>query len=770
MAEVTGTIGNEYVELNNAATEATLRLLLQSNLAANKQSIDNIKNLAQRSGLDPATVAAANQGMRQTSEATNRLKSSWAGLNSGADTLTETFRDVDATLGKLINGTAEASDLLSHFAKMGGVVGLLGLAFQRAAQFQEKNLEVYQKISSAGINFTGSLTDMRMAASNAYLTLEQFGNLIKANSEAFAMMGGTADQGARAFLKFSNSLLNSKEGDQLRALGYTSEQVNQSMVSYIAMTGGRNKQEMQDTKALSSAAVEYMTQLDSLAQITGKSRESQEAALKEEAANQAYQAYLLTLDGEGKKKANAALAIALATGGKGAAQALQSQLLGLPPMTKAAQEFTAIAPRMAAANNEMAATVKDAGKYVADTNKAGDKLRVAATQTSKDLGDTGKAVIMGGGTFSGTMSTIQGITNRNAQQNIQNEADAEKQRQDIAEQQKIRQASEADAAAKTQQAVFKLGNELLESLLPAIRFLTNIINPLIGFLLEFTQELKNSPNALKALGVAIVALMASMAIRKTAAVARGAAGAGTSLASMAGLTGVLGTKSNPMFVTIVDDLVGGGRRGGRAPGGGGRAPGSSALKAAGSALKVGGVVGGLASAGMLYSDLSDIEDQQTAGTITAEEAKTAKGGAVGSAGGGLAGGLAGAAAGAAVGSIVPVVGTIIGGLVGGAIGAFGGSSLGKMAGESLTSTPKVPPSPTALPPISDETLKKMKEITLPVTGTPSAVNNKESILGQLDILNKQTAEVLRYLKETAEYTKRNYNATRDLSGNLFPSP
>ena len=36
MADVTGRIGNEEVELNNAATEATLRLLLQATLSANK--------------------------------------------------------------------------------------------------------------------------------------------------------------------------------------------------------------------------------------------------------------------------------------------------------------------------------------------------------------------------------------------------------------------------------------------------------------------------------------------------------------------------------------------------------------------------------------------------------------------------------------------------------------------------------------------------------------------------------------------------------------
>ena len=56
MAEVTGRIGDQDVALNNAATEATLKLLLQATLNANKQSLSTIQNLAQKSGLSPQAV------------------------------------------------------------------------------------------------------------------------------------------------------------------------------------------------------------------------------------------------------------------------------------------------------------------------------------------------------------------------------------------------------------------------------------------------------------------------------------------------------------------------------------------------------------------------------------------------------------------------------------------------------------------------------------------------------------------------------------------
>lgn len=123
---------------------------------------------------------------------------------------------------------------------------------------------------------------------------------------------------------------------------------------------------------------------------------------------------------------------------------------------------------------------------------------------------------------------------------------------------------------------------------------------------------------------------------------------------------------------------------------GGKAPGKMAGRLAtlgkfGGPLAAAVTVGTSAYEG--YSDYQTANEQLAAGTITQEEAKTAKGGAVGKGAGGAVGGLAGAAtgalAGAALGSIVPVVGTVIGGLIGGALGAWGGSEVGKAGGEYI---------------------------------------------------------------------------------------
>ena len=798
MADVTGSIGNEHVELNNAATEATLKLLLQATLAANKQSLASIQQLAQSSGLNPQAVAAANQGLQQTGTSGSKVGRTFEALGFAAGALSGVFKESVDLSKKLASGTAEASDVLSSFAKVGGVAGTIINGFRELAQAQEKYLQTYQTLSSAGINFGGSLTNMRMAASNMYTTLDGFASLMKNNSEAFAKMGGTADQGAQAFVNVATELQKSEVGRDLRALGYTSDQASQGLASYIAMTGGRNAQEMKDTKGLAAAAGEYMTQLDELAQITGKSREQQEQALKEESANQAYQAYLLTLDEEGKKKANAAMAEAMATGGKGAAQALQSQLLGLPPMTKAAQEFTAVAPRMAEANNKMAATVSDTSKSLGDVKRAGDEMRVAANKTKDDYGTAGKALIMGGGTLSNIFSTIYGTANRNEQQGIRTAADAARQREEIAKSQKARMESEAADAASAQTALRELGNTIMAAFLPIMKALFPVINSVIrgfaeivGPMFKFIGLLTGSETVMTGLKYVVTGLVAALLAYKayqlaknitagTSGIMKGIGGAaqgavqgfrtGGVRGAIGGLVGGAfgsgvgkpdGSATNPYYVIVVpgpgglaNALPGAGGGPGGAGGAAGRAAGGLgrfAGLAKGLAGGVGGILGGLAlNAASDYAKEKGME-KTGAGLDIASKAASFAG------------------TGAMLGSVVPGLGTVVGGglgaLAGGAYGLY--QNFGTLFGNKKPEgKPMTDAAENFKATMNTEEMKKQL--------SQSELDNKKSEKSPMEVmqteiqaLNKNIAEMLKYTKDMTENTKRTMDGIGKLNPNLF---
>jgi hypothetical protein len=680
-----------------------------------------VGSTAGAAGVNAAAVEAAKASTKAQNE-----------LAEKAINLKKTFSELAAGMmqlgGKLLDGTDKSSDLFSAFERLPGVAGMVASGFAKVARFQEENLGAYQKITDAGVSFGGSLTDMRTAAASTYMTLEQFSGLMKRNSETFAKLGGTVDQGARAFVGLSNSLIKSETGDNLRALGFTTEQVNQGLAGYLAVTGGRNQKEMQNTAAMTKGAGEYLTQLDALAAITGKSREEQEKALKEASANSAYEAMMQGLDEEGKKKATIAMQNALATGGKAGADLLKSQMLGLPPMTEAAQKLQAMGPSVAAGIKQMGDAVTDTGKSMKDVEKGRAAAQVGA---SKDADRLGKSTLAAMSFMSGpdaqTAQALQRADNVNRQQGIKTQADAEAQMKSITEEQKKRKESEAADAVQAQKAMQELSQTLLSALLPVIKIITPVINAFAQVITMIAKQFEKLHGGLQLAVLAIIAYVAAQKLMTAQSAAKSALG----------------------------DIGGGGGGGGKTGGGLKGAMGSASKFA-----KLGGAAGALIGGASLYSSFGDINDKVKSGKMTEEEASKEKAGAVGETGGGMAGGIAGAAAGAAIGSVVPVIGTIIGGLIGGALGSYGGSSLGKSAADALTGQKKAADGLMVNTPTSILAGEAGPEIVAPT-------RHFENLQNELQTLNKQTAEMLRYLKETAEYTRNSNDSIKNLGGDLF---
>jgi hypothetical protein len=750
MAEVTGVIGNEYVELNNAATEATLKALLLA-VSGSEQKMRQLMEAAGKAGLDSKAILAANEAVKAQTDSSRKLAEAQAEyeeqVKNSARLTVDRFSTLNNSILSLMNGSMQASGAFALLtSNLKGPWALLAAGATKLIAIQEENFATYQKLSASGVNFAGNLTQMRMAATDSYLTLDQFSKVMKENSESFARMGGTANEGAIAFSKVNKELIQGEAGQKLMALGYTAEDVSSGLANYIAMTGGRNAQEMKDTKALSGAAAEYLNELDNLAQITGKSREQQEGALKEANKNEAWQAYMMTLDEKGREKANMALLEANAKGGKGAADALQSQLLGLPPMTKAAQEFTAIAPRMAAENNKMAAAVNDASKGVNDVKRASDGLGVAAVQTKKDLGDTAKAIIMGGGSFSSTMGSILGTANRTTQQGIKTVEDAEKQRQTIDATRKEREQSQANDMAKAWGGFKQLGAELWDVFSPLISAVTIVANILgraagiIGSVIKgfnaFFDYLGTFGTILKGLTVITLAYFAAKKIADAQELIKSKAG---DIIKNRGLSAAtpLFTKDVSAGGSSIADAIAGKNKG------------TAGSKTGGMGKMLGGLKGG--AAGILGGAALDLASEKLKDS---GYNKLAAGADIGSSA------LSGAGTGAMIGSIIPGLGTAIGGAIGGAIGAGIGIYKNMGSGEPGKDKPKMADGGIVTTPTAVTAGEAGPEAIIPLA-------KFEKLQTELQTLNTTMREVLRYMRDTADNTKKTHDATKSLNGNMF---
>ena len=816
MVDVTGRIGSEQVELNNAATEATLRLLLTATLSANKQNHDDIAKMAKQAGLDPASVAAANDNLDKVAATGKKTEGVFYTLGVGTGVAVEGFKKLDTALSPLISqllsGTDKASSVFTELGKFSGPLSGVFNGFARLAKFQEDGLESYQKMSGAGVAFGGSLTDMRTAAASTYMTLDQFTNVMKNNSEAFAKMGGTAEQGAKAFTNLSSSLQKSEAGSELRALGYTSEQVNEGLAQYLTNTGARTKQEMQNTTAITKGAGEYLTQLDGLAAITGKSREEQEKSLKQANANAAYEQMKMGMTEEQRSAYDKGLAEMSAKFGKAGEELFKSQAMGLPPMTEAAQKLQALAPEVAAASQGMADVGKRGGT-AAETFKLSAQASEGSVKAAERYTQVAGALSFSTDSTSQAMMGLTKESTRARAAGAETTEKAQQQQREVAEEQKKRKESEAKAAVDTQKAVQELGQTVLAALLPAIKLLTPIMNTVVsvfGAIVKAMNEYKTVTIALAAAAAAYLVIQKTQQILDAVKAAKSAGGRGPLgglgvLGALAGgkVAGPLGSSpDNPMWVKIVgggggglEDLLDGGKKGKPTakPAGGkgvpanraarlakvaeGRAAQAASAGGAGKAasamkgLKGAGVVGALAGIVSAGSDIIDINAKLKAGEISKEEASKQKGGVAGEAAGGAAGGWGGAAAGAALGTmLLPGIGTIVGGLIGGAMGAYGGGMAGKAVGEGVMGPGDTPKTSAPKPKLADGGIvSKPTNVLAGESGAEviAPVKYFENLQSELQTLNKQTVDMLRYLRETAEYTRSTADATKQLGGDLF---
>ena len=799
MADVTGTIGSESVVLNNAATEATLRLLLQATLNANKQSLGAIQQLAQSSGLSPQTVQAASQGLTSTGQAGRAAGQQLQGLNTSLINTGKIFGNLDDILKKATAGSLQSSDVAAALAQIPGPAGMVANVFQRIAEFQEANMRTYQQISSVGANFAGSLTGMRYAAAGTMMTLEQFGTMVTKNADILALMGGGVEAGTKAFTQLSKQLLTGDTGRQLMAMGYTTEQVNQGLLNYVGMIGGVTGAELKNvavTKQLTESAGEYLGHLDGLARLTGQSREQQQKELAEAQKNAAFQAYMQTLSKEEQLKAQKGMASAMALGGKGAVDAFQSKLMGIAP-DKAGAMFIATADKTAKVVDDMADMVKDGNAKSSDINKKTAEGMRAAQQDFAKYGREGLyAILRQGGPVADALQRV-GITANSAALKTDEEIEAALKKAEL-------DKTEADNMAQTNanlkqlgEAVIGIVSPIVSLLTPAFSILSGIVSSVATFIDSFPDPLKKFASIVTLAGVALMAYLAIMK-KQTAAAAVGSVlpsgGGGVPGMGNAGATGAgIGN-----FLQGLGSGVGSIMKG--------LATGLQSFNNpaillgatifGGSVAAIIATIGaGIAAAswimGKALPTLSEGIDSFARidgdRLVTTAKGITALGGAL----------VAFSAAGALAG-----VGNVFSNIIGGITKFFGGDDITtKISNMVAKFTPLAPQLSVLGPSIQSlgtglldfskainsiditkaekvrellanySATEALKTVTNTTEGTPSPATSggTETLSASFDSLNKTLTEILKYTKEMTDNTKRTMEGVKSLNPNLFPS-
>jgi len=595
-------------------------------------------------------VNTANQG------GANALKS-FGAATAGAGGKVGRFGIAASIAGEALSAVSNG---LSELAKAG-----IGFMISQTKSL----INSFNSMAGSGAVFAGGMMGMIRTAQTAGMTLEQFSKAVTSNTDALTKTGlGLTEASKRMAGAMQAGGRAARDG--MFALGMSMEEQAGAYADTMALLAGPSGQLKSSNQAVAQETQEYAKNLKLISSITGQDAKAKMDKLRQDNDTLAFNSYLNGLSEKERLRTQEAMAMM----SQEDQRAFREKVLYGDVISKDLAASRAVNTAIAKNQDEQyAASQRHAltAKFVADgyQRNAQDML-AQSNELGKSIGLAREGV---GAEVSQTTNAVT--------QYAQRFRNAEEAARVMEEQQRKAAAGQGGAEitlqAQQQEAALKMQALAVENLGLFSTALQQAYEAAMASVEALAKFAKGIPGESMWTKMAMAALPGILAGVLPAILSKVFGGAGGARGS---------TPLNPMFV---EDVTGSGGGGGGGRGRKGKAKPGTKAKLPKGRLPGLGIVSAISGAAFLASDLSDISAQEKAGTLTQQEAKEAKGGAVGSATIGAAGAWGGAEAGAALGTIIfPGVGTVIGGLLGGALGYWAGSNVGEELGKNIAKDPK----------------------------------------------------------------------------------
>ena len=286
-------------------------------------------------------------------------------------------------------------------------------SFSKAKEAVLETQDMYHSLSKAGMSFSGDLFAMGNAAVGMRMSTKELeDSFLNFQKDGILKgFGSNVTESAEKLAKASKHFFdnNTLAADGLRAMGYTTKDINE----VIAMQGITLRGKFKDDQEMASVAAENAAKLgiemDGLAKLTGKSRQEQVEMMKKQQADMQFEAAIrlktqgMSAEEAAKFEANARQQLKDATI-LGQGQMFKEIFATGQIMTKEAATQAAMNREQAQAATNMAKTAADKTLDSAERERKGIEARnqLAAAATA-DLNNTTKlqAATLGeaGGTY-----------------------------------------------------------------------------------------------------------------------------------------------------------------------------------------------------------------------------------------------------------------------------------------------------------------------------------------------------------------------------------
>lgn len=229
----------------------------------------------------------------------SRAIQGWTNALGGAVSGTAQFA------GALISGSNKLSEFtgsVSTFARALPIPGIETLAsgLDGTAKLLDEINAGYKGLSRAGFSLRGSLTGTALAASDAGMSVAEFGKFAESNAKSLRLLGGTGGRASAMLAQMSREFSNSTENyvKGLSAIGFSNEEINETLVNFATINRAQFIENVKTGTSQNASAMRFAVAMDRMATLTNQSRKELQKKMEEDRRQGRVQAFLATLNAE----------------------------------------------------------------------------------------------------------------------------------------------------------------------------------------------------------------------------------------------------------------------------------------------------------------------------------------------------------------------------------------------------------------------------------------------------------------------------------------
>ena len=180
------------------------------------------------------------------------------------------------------------SDALKNVPFVGGAIDELGKSL-------DYNIGNFRQLASVGADFGQSLVQMRLAARDAVLPLKEFTDFVGTESQLFAGLFGSVNQGTIAISQLARGIREDLI-ETFAGLGITTSEYLDYLGTYLDLSRVQGRQETLDRNTVTAGISNYVRSLDRVTKLTGIQRDELNKQIRAQKSDAVLQTFLQRLE------------------------------------------------------------------------------------------------------------------------------------------------------------------------------------------------------------------------------------------------------------------------------------------------------------------------------------------------------------------------------------------------------------------------------------------------------------------------------------------